>query len=239
MFARRTIEKPWEGRIAPFKIIGNVYFCGTFQASCHLIDTGDGLILVDPGYENTLYLVIDSIYKLGFRPEQIKYIINTHSHDDHYNEKTKTALCNRGAEFVKLQPGEQVQLGKYSITAYKANHGTCTDAVHFMITDGEKTLFYGLDSAWLLYEEFQAIRICKPDLAVFDATIGDCPGDYRIFEHNNLNMVLEMKQTLDPYMGKVCISHMARTLHTDHETLAANMAKHGIIAACDGLELDV
>ena len=190
----------------------------------------DDTLLIDPGPQ-----VLEALDTYG--KNNIQYIINTHSHSDHYNEKVKTALCNRGATFVKLQPGEQATLGKYSVTAYKANHGTCTDAVHFMITDGEKTLFYGLDSAWLLYEEFQAIRICKPDLAVFDATVGDCPGDYRIFEHNNLNMVLEMKKTLDPYMGKVCISHMAMTLHTDHETLAANMAKHGIIAACDGLEI--
>lgn len=83
MFERRTIVNPWEGKIEPFKIIGNVYFCGTFQASCHLIDTGDGLILIDPGYSNTLYLVVASIYKLGFRPEDIKYIINTHWHWDH------------------------------------------------------------------------------------------------------------------------------------------------------------
>lgn len=83
MFQRRTIENPWEGKIEPFKIIGNVYFCGTFQASCHLIDTGDGLILIDPGYANTLYLVVASIYKLGFRPEDIKYIVNTHWHWDH------------------------------------------------------------------------------------------------------------------------------------------------------------
>ncbi len=40
MFERRNIEKPWEGKITPFKIINNVYFVGTFQASCHLIDTG-------------------------------------------------------------------------------------------------------------------------------------------------------------------------------------------------------
>lgn len=83
MFQRREIVNPWEGKIEPFKIIGNVYFCGTFQASCHLIDTGDGMILIDPGYANTLYLVIDSIYKLGFRPADIKYIVNTHWHWDH------------------------------------------------------------------------------------------------------------------------------------------------------------
>ena len=103
MFQRRQIEKPWEGRIEPFKIIGNVYFCGTFQASCHLIDTGDGLILIDPGYENTLYLVIASIYKLGFHPEDIKYIVNTHWHWDH-TEAT--------AALAELS-GAQTLLGRY------------------------------------------------------------------------------------------------------------------------------
>lgn len=83
MFARRDIKNPWDGKIDPFRIIGNVYFVGTFQASCHLIDTGDGLILIDPGYSNTLYLVINSIYRLGFDPKDIRYIINTHWHWDH------------------------------------------------------------------------------------------------------------------------------------------------------------
>ena len=83
MFERRKISNPWEGRIEPFKIIGNVYFVGTFQASCHLVDTGDGLILIDPGYSSTLYLIIDGIYKLGFKPSDIKYIVNTHWHSDH------------------------------------------------------------------------------------------------------------------------------------------------------------
>jgi len=86
MFARTLIgnlKRPWEGKITPFKIIGNVYFVGTYQASSHLIDTGDGLILIDTGYENTLYLLLHSIYQLGFRPEDIKYIINTHWHGDH------------------------------------------------------------------------------------------------------------------------------------------------------------
>ena len=83
MFERRTYENNWQGRMEPFQMVGNIYFVGCFPASTHLIDTGDGLILVDPGYMATLHLVIDGIYRLGFRPEQIKYIINTHWHDDH------------------------------------------------------------------------------------------------------------------------------------------------------------
>lgn len=83
MFERRKIDNPWEGKMKPFRIIGNVYFVGTFQASCHLIDTGEGLILIDPGYAGTLYLVIDSIHRLGFDPKNIRYIVNTHWHGDH------------------------------------------------------------------------------------------------------------------------------------------------------------
>ena len=97
MFERRIINHPWEGKMTPFKIIGNVYFCGTFQASCHLIDTGEGLILIDPGYANALYLVVSSIYELGFNPKDIKYIINTHWHEDH-TEATRVMVDLTGAK---------------------------------------------------------------------------------------------------------------------------------------------
>ncbi len=99
MFKRKSFNRLWEGKIEPFKIIGNVYFVGCFPASTHIIDTGDGLILIDPGYMNTFHLVIDSIYKLGFSPYDIKYIINTHWHDDHTEATAALAhLC--GAETI-------------------------------------------------------------------------------------------------------------------------------------------
>ena len=60
MFEIREIINPWEGKMEPFKIIENVYFAGTFQTSVHLIDTGDGLIMIDTGYINSFYLVLKS-----------------------------------------------------------------------------------------------------------------------------------------------------------------------------------
>ena len=73
----------WKARMTPFKVIGNLYFVGTIPASAHLIDTGDGLILLDSGYPETLYLVLQSIYELGFNPYDIKYILHSHGHIDH------------------------------------------------------------------------------------------------------------------------------------------------------------
>ena len=194
----------------------------------------DGVLLIDPGP-----CVFDAMDEYGIDPEKIKYVINTHKHSDHFSKETLDKLTACGAEFFPMSAGESANIGEYTLHALKANHGTCEGAVHFIISNGEKTLFYGLDGAWLLYEEYVAIKNCKPDLAVLDATIGDRDGDYRIFEHNNLSMVLEIKKTLDPYVKKIYISHMARTLHTDHNTLCERMSPFGVGVAYDGLEVEV
>lgn len=194
----------------------------------------DDTLLIDPGPQ-----VISALHELGKNIQGVKYIINTHKHEDHFCQATVGELECLGASFAELHPGDVKQMGKYTVKAYQGNHSTCEEIVHFIITDGECAVFYGLDGAWLMYDEVEAIKKHTPDLAIIDATVGNIPGDYRIFEHNNLNMVLEMKKTLEPYIKRVCISHMARTLHTDHVTLSGEMNQYQIITAYDGLEINI
>lgn len=190
----------------------------------------DDFILIDPGPG-----VLDAADEYGVDVKKIKYIINTHRHSDHYNPLTVASLMRAGAEMVYLKADEEIWLDDYHIQALAANHGTCAEAVHFLIDDGKSRLFYGLDGAWLLYREIQAIREKTVDYAVLDATVGFIEGDYRVFEHNNLYMVAQMKTSLEAHVKRFCISHMARTLHTDHQTLAAEMEKLGIETAYDGM----
>ncbi|WP_434310098.1 MBL fold metallo-hydrolase [Hominifimenecus sp. rT4P-3] len=68
----------------PFHIVGNVYFVGNTWCSSHLIDTGDGLILLDTPCLPELAYLLDNIWRLGFDPRQIKYILVSHAHMDHY-----------------------------------------------------------------------------------------------------------------------------------------------------------
>ena len=96
---KQKMVKPWDGKVTPFKMAGNIYFVGTLQASAHIIDTGEGLIFVDPGYSDTLYLVVDSIYKLGYKVTDIKYIVNTHWHYDHV-EATEALADLSGAKTI-------------------------------------------------------------------------------------------------------------------------------------------
>lgn len=81
---KEAIEHPYLIDRDPFHIAGNLYYVGNMWCASHLIDTGDGLILLDvpcaSGYPGLLY----NIQKLGFRIDDIKYIIISHAHTDHY-----------------------------------------------------------------------------------------------------------------------------------------------------------
>ena len=95
-------RKPWEGNFEPLKIFGNLYFVGTPPASVHIVDTGDGLIMLDTGYSQSLYIVIDNMYRVGLNPHDIKYILLTHGHIDHMG----------GAKAIKELSGAKIALGK-------------------------------------------------------------------------------------------------------------------------------
>jgi len=161
MFERRKIVNPWEGKIEPFKIIGNVYYVGTFQASAHIIDTGEGLIFIDPGYSNTLYLIIDSIYKLGFKPTDIKYIINTHWHGDHTEATAalaelsgaKTLLGKEDVEKaskyfipnILIKDGDTLTLGNTTVEFMETpGHTKGTISFFFNTTENGKTYRVGM-----------------------------------------------------------------------------------------------
>lgn len=71
-------------RVEPFRIIGNTYYIGDLFCPSYLIDAGEGLILLDTPFSPSVYLLIQSIWELGFNPKDIKYIIHSHGHADHY-----------------------------------------------------------------------------------------------------------------------------------------------------------
>ena len=75
---------PEEYRLEPFRIFGNLYYVGDKKACPHLIDTGEGLILIDTGYGHELPYLLENIRTLGFRVEDIKIIIHSHGHYDHF-----------------------------------------------------------------------------------------------------------------------------------------------------------
>jgi len=70
-------------QVAPYKIIGNVYYVGTESLSSFLITTPQGHILINSIFERNVPTIQDSVQKLGFKFEDIKILLGSHAHGDH------------------------------------------------------------------------------------------------------------------------------------------------------------
>ena len=66
--------------VRPFQIAGNVYYIGNKAVCSHLIDTGEGLIVIDTSYPELDHLLINSIWEAGFDPKDIRIVLHTHLH---------------------------------------------------------------------------------------------------------------------------------------------------------------
>lgn len=69
--------------MAPFQIADHLYYVGASDIAAYLIETRDGLILIDGGYETTAPQILGNIRTLGFDPRRVKILLSTHAHIDH------------------------------------------------------------------------------------------------------------------------------------------------------------
>lgn len=73
----------WYRPVAPYKVVGNIYFVGSEGLSAWLITGAKGHILIDGGAPENAAQVIANIKALGFKPTDVELILNSHAHFDH------------------------------------------------------------------------------------------------------------------------------------------------------------
>jgi metallo-beta-lactamase class B len=73
----------WEGAQDPFQLYGNSYYVGTQGLSSVLITSPAGHILIDGASPKAAVQIAAHIRQLGFRLEDIHYILVSHEHVDH------------------------------------------------------------------------------------------------------------------------------------------------------------
>jgi metallo-beta-lactamase class B len=106
--ARKALK--WEEPAEPVRIVGPIYFVGTKGLGAFLITTFEGNVLMNTGMPSSGTMMVDSIRKLGFKPEDIKLMIVGHAHIDHAG-----ALA-----FFKQQYGPQLAVMKDDVAAMES-----------------------------------------------------------------------------------------------------------------------
>ena len=159
--------------IEPFKMADDLYYVGDKLVCVHLIRTDEGLILLDAGYPCTRHLLMASIVRLGFDPADVRWIILTHAHFDHFGAAndfrnlygTKVALSAADAASMQEKPfraigavptenppvidrtledGEIFSFGGKEIRCVLTpGHTLGTMSFFFHVTDGGKTYLAG------------------------------------------------------------------------------------------------
>ena len=73
----------WNEPQEAFRVHGNTWFVGTDGLSSILIESDDGLMLIDGGLPQSAALIVANVRSLGFDPLSIKAILVSHPHFDH------------------------------------------------------------------------------------------------------------------------------------------------------------
>jgi metallo-beta-lactamase class B len=89
--------------LLPTKVFDNLYCIGSRSVVAWALKTSEGIILIDAMWDNRdAKLIIDGMEKLGLNPAEIKYIILTHGHGDHYG----------GAQYIKDKSGAKILMSE-------------------------------------------------------------------------------------------------------------------------------
>ena len=110
-------------RIDPFKIADGLYYVGDKNVCIHLIETSEGLILLDSGYLGATHLLVDSIWRAGFDPKNVAWIIHTHGHSDHFGASdefrsmygTRLAISRVDAQRLRVPGSVHVNKALYPL----------------------------------------------------------------------------------------------------------------------------
>lgn len=76
--------------IEPQKVFDNLYYVGHQGVSAWIVSTSQGLVLFDTldNPDEAKAVVVGGMKTLGLDPQQIKYVVITHAHGDHFGGST-------------------------------------------------------------------------------------------------------------------------------------------------------
>src|SRR5260370_17567586 len=73
----------WRQPFAAHRVVGNVYYVGTYDLASFLIVTPAGNVLINGGLGDSVPLMQKSVAGLGFQWKDIRWMLTPQAHFDH------------------------------------------------------------------------------------------------------------------------------------------------------------
>src|SRR5215472_27729 len=135
MFRRNvgTREQQYK-QFPPHKIIGSIYYVGTEALGSFLINTPEGLILINSDYEGVVPVIRKSVEDLGFKFSDIKILLGSHAHADHMEgdalvkELTGARVMAMAEDARKDATGRQAASDRSDLTRWRYGNAGWHDA---------------------------------------------------------------------------------------------------------------
>ena len=131
--------KDWLRPAPPVRVFGKTYLVGFGGLSVALIDTGDGLILIDGALPQAEPAILANIRKLGFDPRRIRYILSTEPHFDHAGGLAALARDTGATVVASVRGAEGLRSGRLAADDPQRGYNSRFPAVAAVrtIRDGE------------------------------------------------------------------------------------------------------
>jgi metallo-beta-lactamase class B len=104
-------DPDWTRPFPPFRMIGNIYWVGSYDLATYLITTPQGNILINTGVGETAKQIKASVEQLGFKLADTKILTATHGHFDHVAGMAELKRMTGAKLMVSEQDKELLESG--------------------------------------------------------------------------------------------------------------------------------
>ena len=120
----RIRPEVWSKEYPPFRIVGNLYYVGTYDLACYLITTPKGNILINTGLASSASVIKANIVTLGFLVSDTKILLTTQARYDHLGAMASIKKATRAIMMVNEKDADVLIDGGASDYALEVNGST-------------------------------------------------------------------------------------------------------------------
>ena len=147
IWALSAAEAPaeWRRPFAAHRVIGNVYYVGTYDLACFLVVTPQGNILINTGLADSAPMIRQSIADLGFKLEDVRWLLTTQAHLDHVAAMAEVKRLTGARVLASQADAVLLEDGGKSDFHFGPEYGYAPVKVDERIGDGEKLRLGGVE----------------------------------------------------------------------------------------------